>query len=246
MDPLTIIIIGLLVVFLAGMIQGLTGFGFALVSVPLLLIFLPPTMAIPMVIIHGTLITLILLFESRKWLELRRILPLIIAGVIGVPFGTYILTALGINVLKVFIGVVITLFALIFLAGFRREIRNEKLASGPIGFISGLLNSSTGMSGPPVILFFINQGLRKEVFRANIIAYFVALNLVTISSFLYTGLITSDVLHYAVLFLPAMILGAATGIRLIHRVDEKLFSRIALIIAAIAGLASILSGLGTI
>jgi len=238
------IIIGFFVMFLAGVTQGLTGFGFALVSVPLLMIFLPIKMVVPIVLILSTLVSITILLEARKWVDLKKILPMMVTGTIGVPLGTYLLTVLNVSLLKVFVGSVITLFAVAFLSGFRKKIKREGLAFASVGVISGLLNGSTAMSGPPVILFFTNQDVNKKVFRANLVAYFITLNLVTIPIFIIAGLMSREVVNYAFLFLPGMVLGALTGIKISHRVEEKSFKRIVLVIVMVVGLLSVASGLG--
>ncbi len=97
-DPLTVIIGGLLVIFLAGMTQGLTGFGFALVSVPIMIILLSPKVVVPIIVIHSFVINLIILFEARKWVDLKRIWPLMIAGITGIPIGTYLLIVLDVSI----------------------------------------------------------------------------------------------------------------------------------------------------
>ena len=159
------IIVGLAALLLAGLVQGLTGFGLALVSVSILINFLSPKLVVPTVVILSIFTNIIILFEARKWVDLRRIWPLMMAGIVGMPLGTYLLVVLDASILKVFIGAVIALFAIAFLMGFKKQIRNEKLAFAPVGFISGLLQGSTSLSGPPIILFFVNQGVEKQVFR---------------------------------------------------------------------------------
>jgi len=243
-DPLTIIITGLLAIFLGGITQGLTGFGFALVSVPIMVILLSPKIVVPIVLMQSILINLIILLEARKWVNLKRIWPLMIAGIVGIPLGTYLLIVLDVGILRVFIGAVLIPFAIASFMGFKKQIKNEKLAFAPVGFISGLLGASTTLAGPPVILFFVNQGVEKQTFRANLVAYFMVLSLATISAFTLGGVITTEVIKYAIWFLPATIFGAIIGIKLAYKVDEKLFRNIALIIVTIAGLLSIASGLG--
>ena len=243
-DTLTVNIIGCSVIFLAALTSGLTGTGYALISVPILIVFLPPKLVVPVIMILSALINLYILVDARRWIDLRRIWLLTIAGIAGMPLGTYMLKVINVNLLKVFIGGVIVCFALAFLKGVNMKIKNEKLACVPIGFLSGFLNGSTSMCGPPVILFFTNQGVKKSAFRANIVAYFILLNLVTIPYFALNGLITSSVIRYSLLFLPAMIIGATIGIKLSHRVREDIFRRIVLIIVTVAGLFSIASGIG--
>lgn len=243
-DTLTISLVGIAVIFLAGMTQGLTGFGFALVAVPVLVIFLPPKIVVPVVLIQSALINIFIFFKVKEWVDLKRIIPLMIAGVIATPLGTYLLIVLDVKLLRILIGVVIVVSAIALLRGLRIQIKNERLAFGPVGFLSGILSGATQMSGPPVALFFANQGVEKQVFRANLVAYFMVLNVATIPSAAVGGLMTEQVLSYAALFLPSMIGGAIAGMALAHRVEESLFRKLALLMVTVAGVVSSVTGLG--
>ncbi len=231
-----------LVVIVGGAIQGLTGFGFGLVTVPIFIIFMEPRMVVPMDLIHGTLQPLIILFDTYKSLQFKRILPLMIAGICGLPLGAVVLQTLDGVVLKLIIGLLIVVFGVAFLSGFQHKAKKERIAFLPIGFISGLLNSSTALSGPPIILFFTNQGLTKQVFRANIVGYFIVLNLSTYPVFIYNGLLTTETVKYALILMPGMLAGVFTGIKLASKINEQVFRRIALIVVIIAGLISAISG----
>lgn len=231
-------------IFLAGVSSGLTSFGFALIATPLLLLLLPAKAVVPLVALHNTVSGLILLAQLRRWVDLRRIWLLTLAGVVGIPLGTYLLVTLEPGQLKVFIGLVTALSAVALLLGVRLTIRHEKLACGPVGLASGLLNGSTGMGGPPVILFFANQGMAKQAFRANLTAYFTAVNLLRLPGYVAGGIITPAIVGTSALYLPAMLLGLAAGARLAPRVDEPLFRRVTLVIVTLSALVALASGLG--
>ena len=239
----TNIIAGLCIVFLAGVTHGLTGFGYALASVPLLIIYLSPKVAVPVVLIHSVIINAIVLAEVWRFVELRRIWLLMAAGIVGMPLGTWMLIVLNANVLKALMGLVVTLSGAAFLLGFRREVRTERVASLPLGLSSGVLGGSTAMSGPPVVLFFANQGMDKRVFRANLVAYFLALNLATLPLHGVGGLLQRDVLVYTGLLVPALLAGAVGGMALARRVPERPFRLITLLVVTVAGVVSIASGL---
>jgi len=239
----TSIIIGTIVVFLGGMTQGLTGFGFGLVSIPILILLLPPVVVVPVITIISIVMTITILYEARRHIQIKRIIPLIIAGICGLPIGVYVLKTLNPSILKVIIGLIIVTFSLAQLNGYKRKVHNEKLAFLPIGFISGLLNTSTALSGPPVILFFTNQNIKKEAFRANIVAYFTIVNVFSIIILILSDLVSQTVVKHSLIFLPSMLAGAIIGIKLSHKVNEAMFRKIALIIVSIAGLVSIISGL---
>ncbi|HOG45582.1 MAG TPA: sulfite exporter TauE/SafE family protein [Anaerolineae bacterium] len=243
MLPLPHIAFGLVVVSLAGLTMGLTGFGFALMATPLLLLVLPPTVVVPLLTLQSTLNNVVILWESRRWVDLRRIWPLMLAGIVGVPFGAYLLVAWDVNTLKAFIGAAAALSALALLFGFKRHIVRERLAALPVGLASGLLNGSTGMAGAPVILFFTNQGIEKRAFRANLTAYFGLLNVVTLTTYAANGLITRPVAACAGLLLPGLVVGLVVGTRLVPRVNEQRFRQITLAVVGASGLLGVATGL---
>ena len=242
-DTTVTVVFGLLAILMAGFTYGLTGFGFGLVGVPLLLLFLPPQVVVPTVLLLSLVTGALIVYEARHQIQLKRIWPILLGGLVGIPLGTWVLAVLDQYTLKVIIGVIITLCALAFLFGFKRPVKNEKLSSVPIGVASGVMNGATGMAGPPVILFFSNQGVEKSVFRTNLAAYFLILNAITLGSQWIGGLLTGDVLRYALWFLPALALGSWAGIKLSSRIDENLFRKVALTLVAATGLISVTNGL---
>lgn len=240
----TLLLIGGMVTFFAATVAGMTGFGYGLVSVPLLVLVLPPRLVVPAVTTHIFLISLLILLEVIRQVDLRRIWPLMATGLIGLPLGVYALLSLSEGALKTIVGAVIVFFALALLLGMNLEIKNEKLALAPVGITSGLLASGIAMAGPPVILFFTNQGMPKQVFRANIAAYFVFLNTVTVPAHVISGLFTGEALRYALLFLPTLAAGKFLGSFLSYKVPEALFHRVVLVVVFCSGLLAITSGLG--
>lgn len=237
------IIAGFLVILLAGMIQGLTSFGFSLISVPLLSIFMPLKIVVPVLIVFSLVLNSVILYKLRKHVNLKRIMYLIPAGILTTPLGTYLLLIINERSLKLGVGLIVTITAIMFWLGYKIKIKNEKLSLVSVGLMSGLLNGSVSLSGPPVILFLTNQGTEKQVFRANLTSYFFILNIITIPTYIYGGLITSEVLRYTLILFPALILGVILGIKGAERVDENLFKKLTLVLVVIMGILSIISGI---
>lgn len=232
-----------LLLFGGAVVQGLTGFGYGLMTVPILMLILPPRMVVPMMMLQGTLLSFMVVYQARQHVRLKRILPLIIAGVISMPLGVYVLKNINPFTLKLALGILIVAFSAALLRGIRIKIKNETAAFIPVGIVSGILTGASALGGPPVILFLSNQQVEKQIFRSSIAAYFLIVNLCTLPTFALNGIITADVAKYAVYLLPAMVLGAVTGIKLADRVNEELFRRIALMIVAIAGMFLVYTGL---
>lgn len=234
------------IIFVSCLILGITSFGSAMFAVPLLSLLFPLKTLVPLMIIYGGIIEIILLLPLYKDVQLKNMSYLVIAGLLGTPLGTYLLLVIDEGILKIVIGIIVIIFALATYTHHSFNIKNEKLGNIVAGFLSGLLNGSITMSGPPVILFYSNNHLEKQVFRANLAFYFVLLNVVTVPVLFLGGLMTPQVIHYTLVGSPALALGAAAvliGNKVGNRINNALFTKITLILVVMMGLLSIYSGL---
>ena len=229
--------------FASATVQGATGFGFVIVAAPVLTIYLAPTLAVPVLVVEGFVLSLLLL--SRVWRDARpkRVALLMVFGVGFIPLGTLLLVRLDEDLIKIALGTVVGVTALAMLAGFQRTARNERVASIPVGAASGLLMGSTGLAGAPVILFFANQGVDPRQFRANITAYLVVVGLAALPSFLVGGVLTTEVGKLSAALLAPSVGGLFTGIWLARRVSTVLFRRIALVVVLGSGATAIITGI---
>ena len=241
-DPLILTAL-LAAVLFAGLTQGTTGFGFALVAVPPMTILVDPQIIVPALLVQTLMTGTLILLHARKHLRINRMWLLPLSGVAGIPAGTVILVVLDAEPLRVLIGIVVVIAALAMFAGFKRPIRNERVASVPVGFVSGTLSASTGLSGPPVIFFYTNQSLDIREFRANIVAHFLIMNIATIPIYIISGLFTGETLLLSAQLLPATLVGVSSGIVINRWVREALFRRIALGLILTSGGIAVVSGL---
>ena len=238
-----ILILGSIIIFFATLLQGTTGFGFSLFSIPLLTLFISPKTVIPMILLVSLIINISVLYNSRKSLKFKLILPIFIFSLIGVPLGAKLLLVLPDYVLKMVIGFFILLFGLLFLLNVHFKVKHEKVTRAIVGFLSGLLNGSITMSGPPVILFFVNEKKGKMHFRAHLASFFLLLTLVTIPVYVYYGLITKIVINYALIFSISVIIGVIGGNVLIKKIHDVHFRKLTLIIIIVMGVLAMYSGI---
>ncbi|RKZ09850.1 sulfite exporter TauE/SafE family protein [Candidatus Fermentibacteria bacterium] len=235
--------LSLAILFAGAFLQGLTGFGYSLFSLPLLTFLMPVSTAVPMLCLTSVFLNLIVFLRARKSLDIKRILPLLISGAAALPAGIWLLRTADESALKIGVGVLVILSSVIYLSGFRITVRREKLAMIPVGFLSGLLNGATTFSGPPVILFFANQRVAKHQFRASLAAYFLLLNAIAVPAFIAGGLLTGETALNTLYLFPAVISGVLFGIRMADVVSEERFRFAALIALGVLGVFSVVSGL---
>jgi len=237
------VVYGIIACFFAGLTMGITAFGFALVALPLFILFLDPKTAVPIVTISSTLTGIYLFWGLRKMMQVKKIIPLLAGGITGLPFGVYILAVLDKDILKISVGTLIIIFAVLLALGIKREIRSEKYASILVGMVSGLLKGSTSLSGPPLVLFFINQDHEKEVFRANLTGYFLIMGTLAVIALAIGNLVSLSVLEYSAWFVVPTIFGTWLGSKVSPRVNPVPFRNLSLAVVIIAGILSVLSGL---
>lgn len=193
MEPL-LIIVAIAAVLSAGMIQVITGFGFALVSIPLLFYVFPGYKAI---LISMLLSVFTLTLQSRKnWRQARwdLIWRLTAIGLVGLVVGVMVSGKLNADMLKSIVGVVVFIYVIIQWVQTEKERRSglkeqaattevevsekiERKRKYPKGFytaglFSGLLTGGVGMPGPPVVAVLV-QFLQRETFRATLVNYFL-------------------------------------------------------------------------
>ncbi|MEC0368634.1 sulfite exporter TauE/SafE family protein [Paenibacillus chibensis] len=243
MDSAFFLIVCIIVVVAAGFTQGLTSFGFALIAMPFLAKVIPLQQAVPIVVILSLCTNLMVIVDARRHVDLKKIWILILSSLAAAPLGTSLLLLLDERLLKAFAGVFIILVALLQLLGKSFPVKREKLAFVPVGILSGLLNGSISMSGPPVALFLSNQRVGKDTFRANITAYGIILNVITICTYAYSGMLIKPVFTYSLWLVPSMLIGVFIGIKAIRRLNDQWFRRIALWVIMLSGLWTVISSL---
>ncbi|URZ03904.1 sulfite exporter TauE/SafE family protein [Clostridium felsineum] len=231
-------------ILLASFTQGITGFGFALIAVPLLSFFIPELRNItPIIVIYSLLTNIIILYKSRRYIDLKKVIYLVIFAIIATPIGTYMLIYVNVTVSKIIIGLVITITAFAMLKNFKIKLKNKKISYGIVGILSGILNGSTGLSGPPIVLFLTNQNVDKNVFRANLTFFGLATNIFTIILFYLEGIINISVIHFTLLYFPALIIGVLIGIVVSTKINERIFRNITIYLIILLGLYTSMSSI---
>ena len=147
MPDLPFVIASAVAVLFASLTQGATGFGFVIVSVPIMAVYLDPKLAIPVLLLLGIALGLPLMVHTRREFNIGRVWPMMLAGAAFTPVGTLVLARLDAPEIKILLGAVTGTVSLALLLGFQRTARNQRLASIPVGAASGLLTGATGLAG---------------------------------------------------------------------------------------------------
>lgn len=227
----------------AAVISGITGFGFGLVSVPPLLMLYPPAGVITITKILTLSTSWVVIAHGWRQMKPKMILALFPFAIVGMLLGVRVLQHVSADAIKLLASIVVVGFTLILMRGIPRGKWNHA-ALGPVsGFVSGVMSTSTGLSGPPIVLYFTLRDIEVQPFRITIATYFVMLDLIGFPALIRSDLVTRDDIWVALLLIPAAFLGRMVGIRLAPRLSREHFFRLTLGVLLVTGSIGIVSSL---
>ena len=226
-------------VFVGAFVRGYTGFGSSLIWVASLTLVLPPAAVVPVILMLEVAASLHLLPRVWRDVQWRTLRPLLLGAWAATPFGLYLLARLPMAPMQAAISVVVLAAAILLWRGYALRRTPGPVATFATGVLSGALNGSTSVGGPPVILFFFASPAGAAVGRASIIAYFLGTDAVGAAMAAVGGLLGWDALIRFAWFLPAMLLGASLGNRRFLKADPATFRRAALVVLMVLALAGL-------
>ena len=229
-------------VFTAAFVQVLSGFGFALLCVPLMTLAVPTKEAVVISTLMGAGVSSWQAWHGRQHTERTAVLRMVPAAYLGMPLGLWVYLSADDQVLRVLLGIAV-LAAVVLLAA-RIDLRH----TGPgldvgAGFISGVLNTSLSTNGPPLVFALQARHLQPDVFRSTINTVFACCNVLGVTLFVAAGKVTGDGLVAALIALPALAAGQFAGYPLRRHVAGKRFRVLVLVLLTLAALSAILSAL---
>jgi uncharacterized membrane protein YfcA len=229
---------------LAGFVQGVSGFAFSLVAMGLWAWALPPQIAAPLAVFGALLGQVASLASVRAGFDFRRIAPLIVGGALGVPIGVFLLHNADPARFKLAIGALLTLYGLYGLI-VRDPPRVRAGGSGLdafAGLVGGVLGGLAGMSGIVPAIWTQLRGWRRDLKRATMQVYNIAMHVLTLSAYASTGTLDATAFRLFALVAPAMLIPSYIGARLYRRASEKAFERLVLALLLASGIALLVGG----
>jgi len=226
------------IVFGASIIQALFGFGFGLISVPLMIFFVD----LPTAVVTATAVSTVSC--SIQWWESRAVdvrvmsMRLIRSAIIGMPFGLWLLLNIDTRLMKAALGVVVLIGVFLSIKGF--DLRQlPRVFDYTMGLISGVLSTATSTNGPPLVFLLHARHYSPEDFRAVLNRVFSFLNFLTLVIFFFAGKLTPDAVRLAMLAIPVMGCGVFLGTRMRKRINPDHFRNLVIGLLFLSGLSAI-------
>jgi uncharacterized membrane protein YfcA len=197
-------------------------------SVPLAILVIANKIINPVyVLVEAIMNTVMLGFAGKANIKatFRRVLPIVLPVVPGVIVGSYLLSLVAPMWIRFVVYSAILPLILLQAAGIRKPIKKESAAGVPLGMGIGLLYSITTISGPPIALFWNNQGMAKSEFKAAVAQVRIAESYLTCISYYFLGLFTLTTFQLFQVTAPPILLGIPLGMLIVRKIAVETFRR---------------------
>ena len=224
-----------LIAFVSGTARGFSGFGSALIFMPLASSMASPRLVAALLLVIDFIAAAPLLPNAWRQADRKATAVMVAGAFVGVPIGTYCLSRFDPVTTRWIISCFVGALLLLLLSGWRYRGKDHPALSVGIGGLAGFCSGLAQTGGPPIVGYWLGRPIAPVVARANILLFFGASDFFSLVSYAFTGLITLDSIRFALLVGPIYGIGVWFGSQLFGRASEALFRAIcyALIAAAV-------------
>jgi len=224
-----------MVAFVAGTARGFSGFGAALIFMPLASSIADPRLVAALLLIIDFVAAAPLLPNAWQKADRKATAVMVTGALIGVPIGTYFLSRLEPVTTRWIITAFVFALLMLLLSGWRYRGKDYAAVSVGIGGLSGFCSGLAQTGGPPIVGYWLGRPIPSVIARANIFLFFGASDIFSAVSYAATGLITMDAIKFALVVGPVYGIGVWFGASLFGKASEAVFRAIcyALIAAAV-------------
>jgi uncharacterized protein len=233
----------IVIILTASVLQTSTGFGFSILATPFLLLLFEPGEAIQINLVLSLLISLALIRKVRKDIDFGILKRFVIGSAFGLPIGMFIFLLIDINKLKLAISFIILALTILLMLKFRMQ--QGKKRDLAVGGISGVLTTSIGMPGPPLLLYFSGTDTQKEKLRGTTLAFYLFIYLVSLAVQVIFAGTNKTVWISSTLALPLVFIGLYLGQLLFKRINQQIFRIFTYIILLFTGVYLLIESLLT-
>jgi uncharacterized protein len=227
------------VALVAGLVRGFSGFGSALIYVPLVAAIYDPRIAALTLLIVDFVASAPFTVPLTRRCNWREVAPVSIAAICTIPIGVAALEYLDPTALRWFIAILVLALLIGLASGWRYRAAPTLPASIGVGLVAGVGAGAAQIAGPAAIIYWLGGPNSAQVIRANLMVYFAILAIVSAIAYQIRGLFTADVLILSALLGPVFLAAMATGAYMFRGASDEAYRRVAYVIIAVSALVSI-------
>jgi uncharacterized membrane protein YfcA len=223
----------------AGVTRGFSGFGGALIFVPLVSAAFGPEVAVPVLLIIDSVMTAPITIRAFRECTWREVAPLAASAIIAVPFGVYLLNHVDPVLLRWAVAVLALGLLALLMSGWRHSGRPTLPATIGVGLVAGVFGGAAQMSGPAVVAYWLGGGHSAAQVRANLFGFFALATLASGTAYAWTGLFTLEVGRLSLILGPLYAIGLFAGAWAFRGASDAHYRKAAYTVIALAALASL-------
>ncbi|KGA99189.1 hypothetical protein AJ85_13365 [Alkalihalobacillus alcalophilus ATCC 27647 = CGMCC 1.3604] len=229
-----------MIVFVGSFIQGVSGFGFGLIAMGLLPYLFTLKDSTLLVMALTVFLTLRILISHYRALDLKGLMLILMAAIVGRVGGFFVLTNFGeLDILKSWLGFVLLAMVVYMLLNKKPQKVNQqpsKILTVTLGVVGGFVGGVFAVGGPFFVFYFLMVYADKLKYNANLQAVFFVTSILTVTAHGFNGDFHSSFFVYFAVGLVAVLLGVSLGIRSFSKLPANTIRYVAMIIVACSAL----------
>lgn len=246
MPDLNLLLAVFLIIFFASIVRGLSGFGLAMIALPLLSLILPYRQTVVLLVAVNLSFSIVHLIKSKGLIKSGYFVIIIVFSSLGVTAGVLLLNRINNEILRACAGLVILIFAILMISGYRLRFTRPGMAYSLASLIGGILAGSASIGGPVAALMLGGTKLKHDEFRYSMSVFFLVSYTYSTALYSVTGSIDPEQLLLIVFCIPSMIAGFLLGERLTKIINERKIRTIVLLLLVLAGILTTWKGLAAL
>jgi uncharacterized protein len=227
------------VALIASLARGFSGFGAALIFMPLASTVAPPRTVAALLLIIDLVAAAPFAPNAWKNGDRKAVALMAVGALITVPIGTYALTQFNPVTTRWIIIAFVTVLLALLISGWRYHGKGHPALSMGVGGLAGFCSGLAQTGGPPVVAYWLGRPIPGALARANIILYFAFTDIISFATYTAAGILTWDVVKLALFVGPVYAFGLFIGARLFGVASETLFRRVCYALIALAAIVSL-------
>ncbi len=227
------------VTFVAAIVRGFSGFGSALIYLPVAGQFLTPFQAITTLVIFDLLGPLPIVRRTFRECDPGDLFRLMTGLLLALPLGPYTLTLVAPEVFRYSVSLIALFLLVCLISGFRYRGRMTRPLAYGTGGLSGFLQGVAGIPGPPVILLYMASTLATNVIRANMLLFLFLTDIAFLPALAIFGRLDFSAVLLGILLIAPNLAGSFAGAYLFRPAYERVYRGVAYTIIAAAAISGL-------
>lgn len=228
-----------------GLVQGISGFAFAMVAMAIWVWGVDPALAAVMAVFGGWTGQVISVIRVRRGWHLSLLWPFVLGSALGIPIGTMLLPLLDPNRFKLVLGslLVVCCSAMLATASLPAIRRGGRLADAGVGLLGGVMAPLSGFSGLAPALWCALRGYTKDEHRSVMQNFNLIVLSATLASLVASGRAHAGLLPQMAVVAGALIVPSVYGSKVYIGMSPGVFKKVVLWLLVLAGAAMVLAAL---